>query len=131
MPDEEIDHRHPGGGKIITKQAMARDTDIKVIIDRYRKTGTLPYVPPRPPMYGDFSGAQNLHAAMNLVRSAEANFMRLPASVRAAARNNPAIYLEMMADEGGRAALEAAGLKVENTAPAQPTPPVEPAPETP
>jgi len=121
MPDEKAG-LHPGGGKMMTKQHMKRDTDIKVIIDRYRQTGALPYVPDKPPMYGDFSKSLTLHEAMELTRNATAEFMKLPAAIRAAARNNPAVYLEMVADTQGREALMKAGLKLDlaDAAPATP-----------
>lgn len=112
----------PGGGKLITKQHMKRDVDIKVIIDRYRQTGALPYVPQKPPVYGDFSKSMSLHEAMEMTREATIEFMKLPATIRSAARNNPAIYLEMIADPNGREALVKAGLKLDlaDAAPAAP-----------
>lgn len=120
---------HPGGGKIITKQAMRRDVDIKTIIDRYRKTGTLPYTPPRPPQYGDFSAGSTLQAQMNAVAQAKSSYERLPASVRSASRNNPAVYLDMLADETGRELLVKAGLKLQLVEkPTEPTP-EKPAPD--
>lgn len=115
---------HPGGGDVMTKQAMRDDTDINLIVAKYRANGALPLPTAKVPQFGDFTMATDLHQAMIAVDAARAEFMTYPAELRELAGNNPVTFLEMLADEGAHAALVAAGLEIER-------PPVPPDPGTP
>lgn len=108
----------PGGGRVRVKQANRNETDINLMVARYKKTGQFQNLNPREPKYGDFSEAASLEEAFNQVQAANRSFMELPARVRALAGNNPVTLLEMLADEGATAALIEAGLPVK-------TPPTE------
>lgn len=112
------------GTRSRTKQANRHETDINLMVARYKKTGQFQNVDPREPKYGDFSEAVSLEDAFNRVAEANESFMRLPASVRAMANNNPITLLEMLADQGATEALVKAGLPIKtppseggNTAP--------------
>jgi len=98
-----------------TKQANRNETDINLMVSRYKKTGQFQNLNPREPKYGDFSQAASLEEAFNLVQNANRSFMELPAQVRALAGNNPITLLEMLSDEGATQALKAAGLPVKDT----------------
>lgn len=103
------------GTRSRTKQADARTTDVNVMVANYRRTGQIA-INPKEPRYGDFSAAVTLESAFQAVKDAEAEFMKLPAKVRALAGNNPVTLLEMLADEGATAALIEAGLPVKKPA---------------
>lgn len=112
------------GTRSRTKQANKSETDINLMVARYKKTGMFTNLNPREPKYGDFSEAVSLEEAFHRVATANQEFMKLPAQVRALANNDPVTLLEMLADEGATAALIEAGLPVktppaegENTAP--------------
>lgn len=100
------------GGRTRTKQANRNETNINLMVARYKKTGMFQNLNPREPKYGDFSEATSLEEAFNRVKEAERSFMQLPAQVRALAQNDPVTLLEMLADEGATAALVKAGLPI-------------------
>lgn len=80
-----------------TTQADATDCDINVIMKRYARTGQ--FVPPaRLPEYGDFSGISDFRTALEAVRSAEQEFMRLDPRVRSHFENDPQAFLEACED---------------------------------
>lgn len=106
------------GTRSRTKQANKHETDINLMVARYKKTGNFGNINPREPKYGDFSEATTLEEAFHRVEQANRDFMALPAQVRALANNDPITLLEMLADEGATKALIDAGLPVT-------TPPVE------
>lgn len=69
----------------VTQQAPAEETDINVIIKRFGITdgSQLPYWPDSRAIYGDISGYPDDPTELaNMMRSAELNFLRLPADVR-------------------------------------------------
>lgn len=115
MPRERVQVLAPVGTRSRTKQANRAETDINLMVARYKKTGVFSHINPRIPKYGDFSEAVQLEDAFNRVQQANREFMSLPAQVRALAQNDPVIFLEMLADEGGVAALKAAGLPLKDT----------------
>lgn len=103
---------HPGGGEIKTKQDQRDSTDINMIVENFKATGRVGNVIAKPPMFGDFSAARSLTEALEVVQAATANFAELHPAIREAAGNSPVQFLDMMADEGGRALLEKAGAKI-------------------
>jgi len=117
MPTERKRVQTDVSGPSRTKQANRHETNINLMVGRYKKTGVFSNLNPRTPKYGDFSEAVTLEEAFQLTRAAEKSFMELPAAVRALAQNNPVTFLEMLADEGAVEALKAAGLPIKDTPP--------------
>jgi len=115
MPREKIKVLTEVGTRSRTKQANRSETDINLMVARYKKTGIFTNLNPREPKYGDFSESIALEDAFNRVAQANRDFMQLPAAVRALANNDPVMLLEMLADEGATAALVKAGLPVVET----------------
>lgn len=128
MPLEHTRRRvtHPGGGRLMTKQAEAAETDINNIVRRHRVTGA-PFPVNQNATYGDFSSGADFHAMVTRVREAELTFALLPAEVREAAKNDPGEFLNMVFDPTRRAELVELGL-VEAAIPAAAVPAPEPAP---
>lgn len=81
----------------LTDQSQKDDSDLNVLLERFRVTGQLP-APVRMPEYGDFSGPRDLMTAVAILDDAKAQFMTLPAGFRASLGNDPARYLEYLAD---------------------------------
>lgn len=93
-----------------TVQSQSDDVDINKIVARFVKTGVLPenY---RVPSYEDFTEAvTDYHSAMNLVRSAQEAFERLPAPVRSRFDNDPGLFVDYMESNPDVSELEALGL---------------------
>jgi phage internal scaffolding protein len=81
----------------LTQQQFREETDINTIVDRFMKTGHLPD-PVSMPQYVDYEGVFDFQSAMNVVRQADENFMRMDAKVRARFHNSPQEFLEFFAD---------------------------------
>ncbi len=95
---ERIRCCHPGGGTLMTKQSMKKETDVNAIMARYMETGTLTHVSERKRTYGDFTHAEDYLASLNRVMDANDQFQALPAHIRKHVHNNPAAFLEMVYD---------------------------------
>lgn len=101
----------------LTQQSFAAESDINTIVDRFMKTGVLPD-PVRMPQYVDYEGVFDFQSAMNVVRQADENFMRMDAKVRARFHNSPQEFLEFFANPDNHAEAQRLGLLVSTSAPA-------------
>lgn len=78
-------------------QSAEEESNINTIVRRFGLTGELPNNI-RMPQSGDFTGIGDFHSAMNLVRSAQEEFLRVPAEVRARFNNDPARLISFIED---------------------------------
>lgn len=85
----------------MTQQQFADECDINKIVERFGLTGALPENL-RMPVSGDFTGVTDFHSAMNIVRLAEEEFMRVPAKVRERFANDPGALMAFLDDPGNR-----------------------------
>lgn len=85
----------------VTQQQFAEDADINVIVRRFGLTGEVPE-DFRTPKYGDFTHVSDFQTALNTVKEAEEEFMRLPAEVRARFQNNPQELLTFVENKDNR-----------------------------
>lgn len=108
----------------LTQQQFRDESDINNIVDRFMKTGHLPD-PVSMPQYVDYEGVFDFQSAMNVVRQADENFMRMDAKVRARFHNSPQEFLEFFADPAN--SEEAVRLGLAMPTPKE-TPPVDAAP---
>lgn len=92
--------------------ADAPTMSMKSIMAQYRATGTVPALRKLNPLYGDFTGSQDLQDQMNRVQDAQEIFDGLPSAVRKLCNNNPAELLDLVEDEEGRVKLHDAGLEL-------------------
>lgn len=81
----------------LTQQQFKEESDINTIVNRFMKSGVLP-TPVNMPQYVDFEGVFDFQSAMNAVRAADENFMRLDTKVRSRFNNNPQEFLEFFAN---------------------------------
>lgn len=77
----------------LTQQQFAEESDINTIVNRFLKSGVMP-TPASMPQYVDYEGVFDFQSAMNVVRAADENFMRLDAKIRARFNNSPQDFLE-------------------------------------
>ena len=81
----------------LTQQQFKDEADINTIVDRFMKSGVLP-TPVNMPQFIDYEGVFDFQTAMNAVRAADENFMRMDAKVRARFNNSPQEFLEFFAN---------------------------------
>ena len=108
----------------LTQQQFKEESDINTIVDRFMKTGHLPD-PVSMPQYVDYEGVFDFQSAMNVVRQADENFMRMDAKVRSRFHNSPQEFLEFFADPANTEEAVRLGLAVPQP---KESPPVDPAP---
>lgn len=100
---------HPEGGRMMTKQSMAAQTDVNQIVARHVAHG-VPFPDGGGAGYGDFSSALDYHSALNSIREAQDTFLRLPAAVREYCENDPGKFLDLVVDPARRDELVKLGL---------------------
>ena len=81
----------------LTQQQFKEESDINTIVDRFMKSGVFP-TPTNMPQYVDYEGVFDFQSAMNAVRAADENFMRMDAKIRARFNNSPQEFLEFFAN---------------------------------
>lgn len=82
----------------MTQQHFKEEADVNSILEKYRKTGMVTHINQRQPKYGDFSNMQDLRQNLDLVMSANDQFLSLPSRVRREFNNDPAELVEFLAD---------------------------------
>lgn len=82
-------------------QSAEEESNINTIVRRFGLTGELPN-DVAIPRTGDFTGAPDFHTAMNLVRQANEEFLRVPAHIRARFGNDPGAFIAFIEDEANR-----------------------------
>lgn len=99
----------PGPGR--TKQEFKKDTDMNLIVSRYRKTGVLPQgVMQGAKRYGDFSQIPDFTEMCARVDAARSMFLALPSKVRRALDHDPENLLKAVQSKEGVEFLIANGL---------------------
>lgn len=84
----------------MTQQQFAKESDINVLIDRYKKTGSYysPLSPrsasPRLPVFQDVSDFGDVQQQMDTIQAASEMFASLPSEVRRLFGNNVAAFVE-------------------------------------
>lgn len=78
-------------------QSAEEESNINTIVRRFGISGELPNNL-RMPVSGDFTNMPDFHAAMNLVRQAQEEFVRVPAEIRARFDNDPGRFMAFLED---------------------------------
>lgn len=78
-------------------QSAEEESNINTIVRRFGISGELPNNI-RMPQSGDFTGLPDFHAAMNIVRQAQEEFLKVPAELRARFNNDPARFMAFVED---------------------------------
>lgn len=108
--DRDACHAHIEGATM-TKQAFADECNINNIIDRYTRSGIMPMMPDRPPVFLDCSSGLSYHESLNFVMTAEKQFMKLPATLREIFSNDAGTFLEFYSNPANDAKCQELGLK--------------------
>lgn len=82
-------------------QSAKDESDINTIVRKFGLTGELPN-DLKMPQSGDFTDVPDFHTAMNLVRFAQEEFLRVPAEIRARFSNDPARLMAFVEDDVNR-----------------------------
>lgn len=85
-------------GESMTHQSFKDECDINTILKRFGVTGQLPEA--RMPQYVEYDGVTDYRTALDIVREAGQQFMKLPGEIRARFGNDPQALLEFCADRG-------------------------------
>lgn len=101
------------GERSLTQQSMKDECDVNLIVARHAKTGAIPHITSREPVFGDFTDSVDLKQSLDNVMDAQERFSRFPSRVRQAAQNDPVRFLEMLATQEGSQYLYDAGLELE------------------
>ncbi len=119
------------------KQSFKEECDINTILARHRSGAFVSHVNANQGRFADVSGISDYREMIDRVRSANAFFMGLPAKVRERFQNDPAEFLDFIADPRNADELSELGLtptleEAPGPPPAPPAPPeVPPAPPVP
>lgn len=103
----------------MAQQQFRDEADINTIMERFGRTGEL-VAPVRMPQYGDFTGVNDYHTAMNAVIDAQTSFDALPAKVRARFDNDPGQFVEFCLDDNNREEAVSLGLVAPTVPPVVP-----------
>lgn len=110
----------PVGEYSMTRQEMANECDINVLMKKYETQGVFPQ-PPGPPQYLDLTQLPfDYQDAQNQIIAANEAFMRLPADARRSFDNDPGKFCDYAEDPANLEQMRSWGL-----APPAPTPPPE------
>jgi len=93
-------------------QSQKDEADINTIVRNFGITGKLP-VGVKVPSYGDFSGIDDYRSAIEAVKAAEAEFLKVPSELRAKLGHDPQKFLEYCADPANREEMRKLGLVTE------------------
>lgn len=93
-----------------TKQSFREEVDINVIVRRGRQGAVNAHLAKGMPRYMDVSEVGDYKGALDMLRSMDAYFGKLPAKVRAAFDNDPSLFLDSVETTDGRAKLEELGV---------------------
>lgn len=118
----------------LARQSEAESCDLNIILKRYAKTGQLPVFDNiREGFYGDVTEIPDYQEAMNRIATTEQYFEQLPPDLRNRFDNNPAAFLDWMADDANIPEAIKLGL-ITDTQPSAPptaaTPAAPPVPPT-
>jgi len=101
----------------MTQESDAKDSDINVIMARFKSTGQLPHRLTEP-LFGDFSAPIDYAQAVTTINEANDAFMSLPAKIRGQFGNDPGEFIKFATNPENREELNKMGLIRE---PAKPT----------
>jgi phage internal scaffolding protein len=97
-------------GESLTQQHFKRSTDIVEIIKKHDRTGIIEHVARGVAQYGDYSEINEYREALDMVNSANASFMDLPAELRAMFGNDAGAFFEFATDPKNETRMQELGL---------------------
>ncbi|QXP08124.1 MAG: internal scaffolding protein [Arizlama microvirus] len=98
------------GDKGVTKQSDLKESDINTIFRKFEKTGLLPQMIVKEGRYGDFSAVPDYQEALQIIKTADEQFINLDVDIRNRFANDPAKFLEFATDLKNLDEMEKMGL---------------------
>lgn len=92
------------------KQEFQEECDINFIMRKYRTSGMVTHIAQNRGRFADVSEVGSYRESIDRVRETSVFFRGLPASVRAQFDNEPAFFLDWIADPANLAEIEELGL---------------------
>jgi len=105
-------------GPGLTKQSMSKECDINLIMDKYKKTGTVNFLNSQEAIYTDDMVDIDFHEAMTVIADANNMFAQMPAHLRKEFKNDPGNFLEAVHDPEQAQRMFDLGLSSKNPSPA-------------
>lgn len=96
-------------GETLTEQEAKKQCDVNRILERYQRTGAIDHGRQYQGTYGDVTGV-SFSQAQNLVARMKTEFENLPSSLRDRFNNDPALYLDFVADPANNDEMVELGL---------------------
>jgi len=104
-----------------TQQQFAKDCDINLIIQKYKKTGTVTHVRNGATgVYADLANIPSYQEALNTIIQANNAFGEVPAKIRARFGNDPQQMIEFLKDPSNMEESIKLGLRVKQEKPIDP-----------
>lgn len=97
-------------GESLTQQHFSEDAEINNIIAFHDRNGIIKNVQQGIANYGDYSEVHEYREALDLIRQADEDFMKLPSSVRRQFNNNAGDFFEFAGNPENQSELVEMGL---------------------
>lgn len=117
-PGKKGDFKTYNNEPSLTRQEFLEESKINNIVDKYTRTGRLPYDSDRLGMYVDVSEVGDFQSALSFVNRASESFERLDPNVRKRFQNSPQALIEFLKDPSNKEE----GIKLGLINPAKPEP---------
>lgn len=107
------------------KQSFAAECDINNILKQFKMTGQIQHMSAKAAqgVYEDLPDPIDFQQALNTVMDAEASFSTLPSQIRDRFGNDPAAFLDFMANPSNQDEIIKLGLATDKRPPPEPSPP--------
>lgn len=94
----------------LAQQQFKDDNDPNVVMQKFARSRDMELFQRSNPQYGDFTGANDLQSALNIVIAADSAFEALPARIRSRFNNDAVEFAEFLNDKSNFDEAKALGL---------------------
>ena len=98
------------GDESLTQQQFAEESEINNIIAFHDRTGVIKNVQQGVARYGDYSEVHEYREALDLIRNADEDFMKLPSHIRRKFNNNAGDFFEYVTNPANETEIVEMGL---------------------
>ena len=96
-------------GESLTQQHFKEECEVINIIKKHDRNGIIEHVQRGQARYGDFSEVHDYREALDLVRDAQDEFMRIPSDIRKKFANDPGKFYEFVSNPDNKEELKKMG----------------------
>lgn len=94
----------------LTHQSFLEECDYNNVLAKWQKSGLITHINPAVPTYEDVSAFVDYQSSLELIRSAQEQFLALPSHVRDRFENDPAKLISFLQDPANAAEAAKLGL---------------------